>query len=92
MREFQKHAVIIAMDDSANRTVPVIPDGIAAFLYRDLAFRFRRYELAGDRIIGIADIDEIGEGGRDPYGIYRGNGAQTVDGLRPNKAGICQIL
>ncbi len=92
MRKLQENAVIIAMNDSWNRTVPLIANGIAALIGHGLAFPFRRHKLARDRIARIMAIDKIGDSGRDRHGVTRSDGAQRFRALRCDEAGHRQVL
>ena len=69
------------MDDPLHRAVVGIADGIGALAGRDLELLRCRHELAGDSIIRIGGVAEIGHGRRDGDGVTPGDGfegRQTV--------------
>ncbi len=68
-RDFQQHAIFVAMHDSRNGAVRMIADGIGKFSGMRLEFARIRHKLPCDGVMRIAVIDERGHRLRDGNGI-----------------------
>ena len=58
MQQLQEHAVRIAVDDPLDRAVRPIADRVRPFLRQVIQLSRSRYELPGDRIVGLRKSGE----------------------------------
>ncbi len=69
--ELQQHPVGIAMHDPFDRAVGIIADRVGALRRMPRELRGVGNELARDRVVWIASVDQRGDRGRDRNGVAR---------------------
>ncbi len=80
------------MDDAFDGRVAVVPDRIGDFGRRCVELRFVRDELARDRVVGAAGIDQLADVRCDRDGVARGNRVQVCDPLRLDQVRVRQLF
>ena len=76
--ELEQHAVRVAMDDAERTGEALVADRVGQLLGAVLRLAGIGHDLARDRIVRIAAVDEPGHGRRDGDGVTRCNGLQGV--------------
>ena len=79
------------MHNALDRAVGVVADRIGAFPLPAFKLTDIRHELAGDRIVRIGAIDQVGDGRRDGDGVSRCDLLQRAEPLAADKPRVGEV-